>query len=81
MAEFHAQIWNFENQPFSWKLLPIEKICSISTSWVRKRVYVQLLELWPMTKLALKQSVKAHGPLVKKISYIPPAPSLHQYGL
>ncbi len=26
---------------------------------------MQLLELWPMAKLVLKQSVKAHGPLVK----------------
>ncbi len=25
---------------------------------------MQLLELWPMAKLALKQRVKAHGPLV-----------------
>ncbi len=30
----------------------------------RKRVYVQLLEPWPMAKLVLKQSVKAYGPLV-----------------
>ncbi len=29
---------------------------SISSPWVRKRVYVQLLGLWPMTKLVLKQS-------------------------
>ncbi len=27
-------------------------------------MYVQLLELWPMAKFVLKQSVKAHGPLV-----------------
>ncbi len=30
----------------------------------RKRVYVQLLEYWSMAKLVLKQSAKAHGPLV-----------------
>ncbi len=30
----------------------------------RKRVYVQLLELCPISNLFLKQSVKAHGPLV-----------------
>ncbi len=30
-------------------------------------VYVQLLELWQMTKLVLKQSVKAHGPLVDRL--------------
>ncbi len=40
------------------------KISSIWTPWGRKRVYVQLLELWQMTKLVLKQSIKAHGPLV-----------------
>ncbi len=27
-------------------------------------MYVQLLELWPMAKLVVKQSAKAHGPLV-----------------
>ncbi len=65
MAKFHAQIWQF------WKSAIIPetvahraKICSISTSRVRKRVYVQLLELWPMAKLVLNQSIKAHGPRV-----------------
>ncbi len=27
-------------------------------------MYVQLLELWPMAKLVVKQSANAHGPLV-----------------
>ncbi len=31
----------------------------------RNGVYVQLLEFWQMAKLVLKQSVKAHGPLVQ----------------
>ena len=51
MAKFHAQIWQF------WKSAHISetaarraKISSISTPWGRKRVYVQLLELWPMAK-------------------------------
>ncbi len=65
MAKFHAQIWQ------SWKSARISetgarraKISPISTPWGRKSVYVQLLELWQMAKLGLKQSVKAHGPLV-----------------
>ncbi len=67
-ASFMPKYGNFENQPLSWKALPIEqKKCSISTSWDRKRAYVQLLELWPMTKLVVKQSAKAHGPLVSRL--------------
>ncbi len=44
--------------------------CSLSDNklnidpWGGNGVYVQLLELWQMPKLFLKQSVKAHGPLV-----------------
>ncbi len=51
MAKFHDQIWQF------WKSTRISetaacraKISSISSPWVRKSVYVQLLELWPMAK-------------------------------
>ncbi len=64
-CKLHGQIWQF------WKSAIISetaadraKRCSISASWDRKRVYVQLLELWPMAKLVVKQSAKAHGPLV-----------------
>ncbi len=70
-CKFHAQIWQF------WKSTIIletaahrAKICSISTSWDRKRVYVQLLELWPMAKLVVKQTAKAHGPLVSRIAWV-----------
>ncbi len=42
---------------------------------------MQLLELWPMARLVLKQSIKAHGPLVyvfgvtrSGIELQPPAP-------
>ncbi len=31
---------------------------------------MQLLALWPMAKLVLKQSVKAHGPLVSMFTSI-----------
>ncbi len=60
MAKFHAQIWQF------WKSTHISKTAAhrvkiSSNPWGRKRVYVKL---WQMTKLVLKQSVKAHGPLV-----------------
>ena len=65
MAKFDGQIWQF------WKISNISettalgvKIISSSPPWGRKRVYVQLLELWPMAQLVLKQSVKDHGPLV-----------------
>ncbi len=43
------------------------KISSNSTPEVEMEytfMYVQLLEIWQMAKLVLKQSVKAHGPLV-----------------
>ncbi len=56
---FMAKYGNFENQPLSQKLLPN------MLNWVTKKVYVQLLELCPMAKLVLKQSVKAHGPRVR----------------
>ena len=65
-AKFHVQIWQF------WKTVRISetaahgsKISSISApTWCRQRVYVQLLELLAMAKFVLKQSSKAHGPLV-----------------
>ncbi len=36
---------------------------------------MQLLALWPMAKLVLKQSVKAHGPLVLVCSEIEKCPN------
>ncbi len=33
-------------------------------------MYVQLLEPWPMAKLVLKQSVKAHEPLVSVSKFV-----------
>ncbi len=41
-----------------------DEIKLIFDPWGRKRVYV---ELWQMAKLVLKQSFKAHGPLVYEI--------------
>ena len=53
MAKFHAQIWQY----LLWKSARISdtdarraKISFILTPWGRNRVYVQLLELWPMAK-------------------------------
>ena len=65
MAKFHAPIWQFlKTACISETTTRRAKISSLSTPWGRKRLYVQLLEVWQMAKLFLKQSVKAHGPLV-----------------
>ena len=51
LAKFHAQRWQF------WKSSCIletavrrVRMISISSPWVRKRIYVPLLESWPMAK-------------------------------
>ena len=51
MAKFHTQYGNFEKSAcISEIAAPREKISSISIPWGRKRVYVQLLKLFPMVK-------------------------------
>ena len=79
-ANFMSKYGNFENQPLARKPLPIEhKDAQFRRPAIeRELVYVQLLELWPMSKLVVKQSTKAHRPLVlylRKITlkYIPVA--------
>ncbi len=57
---------NFENQPLSRKLLPIDqKYAQFWCRGIERECMSLLLELWPMAKLVVKQSAKAHGPLVK----------------
>ncbi len=63
-ASFMPKYDNFANQPLSRKPLPIKQKYAQFRCPAIERVYVQLLELWPMTKLVVKQSAKAHGPLV-----------------
>ncbi len=64
-ASFMPKYGNFENQPLSSKTTAHRAtICPISTSWDRTRVYVQVLEVWPKAKLVVKQSAKAHVPLI-----------------
>ncbi len=65
-ASFMPKYGNFEYQPLSRKPLPIEqKDAQFRRPEIgREYVYVQLLELWPRAKLVVKQSAKAHGPLV-----------------
>ncbi len=65
MAKFHAQIWQFcKLANISETAAGRVKISSILTPWGRKRLFVQVQELWPIAKMVLKQSVKAHRPLV-----------------
>ncbi len=60
MAKFLAKYGNFENRPISRKPLPVEQ--KKAQFWpLGKGVY---LEFWQMAKLVLKQSAKAHGPIV-----------------
>ncbi len=54
---------NFENQPLSRKPLPIEqKYAKFRHPGIERECMSLLLELWPMGKLVVKQSPKAHGP-------------------
>ncbi len=65
LPSFMPKYGSFDNRHVSRELLLIQwKISSISTPEVEMENYVQLLKLWQMVKLVLKQSGKAHGPLV-----------------
>ncbi len=56
---------NFQNQPLSRKPLPIEqKYAQFRRPGIERECISLLLKLWPMAKLVVKQSAKAHGPLV-----------------
>ncbi len=69
-ANFMPKYGNFENQPLSRKPLPIEqKYAQFQRPGIERKGMSLLLELWPISKLVVKQSAKAHGSLVK--SYIP----------
>ncbi len=64
-ASFMPKYGNFENQPLSQKPLPIEqKYAQFRRPGIEREYMWLLLELWPMAKLVVKQSAKAHGPLV-----------------
>ncbi len=54
-----------KNQPLSRKPLPIEqKHAQFRRPGIERECMSLLLELWAMAKLVVKQSAKAHGPLV-----------------
>ncbi len=62
---FMPKYGNFENRPLSQKTLPIEqKYAQFRRPGIERECMSLLLELWPMPKLVVKQSAKAHGPLV-----------------
>ncbi len=50
LPSFMPKYGNFEKWPVSRTSASMAKISSISTSWGRKTVCVQLLELWPLGK-------------------------------
>ncbi len=56
---------NFENQLLSRKPLPIEqKYAEFRRPGIERECMPLILELWSMAKFVVKQSAKAHGPLV-----------------
>ncbi len=64
-ASFMPKYGYFENQPLSRKPLPIEqKYAQFRHPGIETECMSQLLELWPMAMLVVKQSAKADGPLV-----------------
>ena len=64
-GSFMPKYGNFENQKLSRKLLPIEhKYAQFRRPVIESEFVSLLLELWPMAELVVKQSAKAHGPLV-----------------
>ncbi len=64
-ASFMPKYGNFENHPLSRKPLPIEqKYAQFRRPGIERECMSQLLKLWPMGKLVVKQSAKAYGPLV-----------------
>ncbi len=70
-ARFMPKHGSFENQPLSRKPLPIEqKYAQFRRPGIERECMSLLLELWPMVKSVVKQSAKAHGPLVH---------SMHKY--
>ena len=64
-TSFMPKYGNFENQRLSRKPLSIEqKYAQFRHPGIERECMSLLLELWPMAKLVVKQSTKAHGPLV-----------------
>ncbi len=64
--KFHAKYGNFENHPLSRKPLHIEqKYAEFQCPGIERECMSLLLALWPISKLVVKQSAKAHGPLVR----------------
>ncbi len=56
---------NFENQPLFRKPLHIEQIyAQFRRTGIESECMSLLFELWPLAKLVVNQSAKAHGPLV-----------------
>ncbi len=65
-VNFMPKYGNFETQPLSRKPLPIEqKYGQFRRPGIERECLSLLLELWAIAKLVVKQSTKAHGPLVK----------------
>ncbi len=64
-ASFMPKYDNFANQPLPRKPLPIEqKYAQFQCPGIERECMSLLLELWPISMLVVKQSAKAHGPLV-----------------
>ena len=70
-ASFMPKYGNFENQILSRKPLPIEhveqKYAQFRRPGIERESMSLLLELRPMANLVVKQSAKAHGPLVMSL--------------
>ncbi len=67
-ASFMPKYGNFENQILSRKPLPMEqKYAQFRRPGIEREGRSLLLELRPMANLVVKQSAKAHGPLVMSL--------------
>ncbi len=59
LLEFMPKYENFKNRPVSWKSLPVEWEWSHFWAPGLERVYVPLIEFWPMAKFQIWQFWKS----------------------
>ncbi len=65
LPSFMPKYGNFKYWSVSRKPLPVEqKYAQFQRPGIERECMSLLLELWPMANLVVKQSAKAHGPLV-----------------